>query len=81
MSRRKGEITGKMVKRDWPFHIYTLVPPNGFGTMLNRMHEFCRQFDYATAGGFGPGKPESCYWCFRSAADAEAFRAWYAAQQ
>jgi hypothetical protein len=79
MTRRKGEITPKRIDRDFPFQVEMPIPPGGL-KQQNEHREFCRQrgFEFATRG---IGKlrrieeRDAVRYCFRPAADAEAFQA------
>jgi hypothetical protein len=73
---RKGELTKKRVFSDWPHHVWTPQPPNGFGRLLDAMHGFCRGRDHQTAISDNRMKPEGMWWCFATDADADAFCAW-----
>jgi hypothetical protein len=77
MVYRKGEATKKQVLRDWPHHVWTEQPANGFGHRLDEMHQFCRGRDYRTAGPGNRATIDGIWFCFRAWADAAAFGAWY----
>jgi hypothetical protein len=83
---RKNEPSRRAVMQQWPWHVYTPTPTNGFGRMMGPMHAFCHATNlpgeegvhagYCTISTYAPGKPCGCLWCFRREADAIAFRAW-----
>jgi len=83
MTRRKGEITPKRIDHDSPPQVEMPIAPGG-PRQQNEHHEFCRQrgFEFATRG---IGKlrrieeRDAVRYCFRPAADAEAFQAAYVA--
>jgi hypothetical protein len=71
-------VAGALSKRrkllEWPHHVLVPTPELGHGQRLNNMHEFCRGMDYQTASASGPGKQDAVWWCFKSEADADAFK-------
>lgn len=78
MVYRKGEATKRRIMRDWPHHVRTLTPEFGFGTMLNRMDAVCGKDGGRMVSACALGRPDGCFWCFKSEADASAFRDWCA---
>jgi hypothetical protein len=82
MVYRKGELTDAIVLRDWPHHVLIRIPEGGLGTRLDAMTDFCRGLDYKTAGALklarSRGLRDTMWWCFRSEADANAFRTRFA---
>jgi len=76
--RYKGQITLRMIDRDYPYQVEISVPGSGLGSGLNVMHEFCIHLDYKTRGI--PTKQRTATgrdgmrWCFRAVEDAENFR-------
>ena len=74
MVYRRGELIKRRKLRDWPHHVFVPIPVMGLGTRLNEMHSFCMAFDHQTASARAPGRPDGCWWCFRSADDAASFR-------
>ncbi len=76
MVYRKGELTKARVFTEWPHHIWTPQLPTGFGRLLDEMHAFCRDRDYQTAGPGNRASVDGIWWCFKGAADADAFGEW-----
>lgn len=75
MSRRKGERTSAQIERGWREQV-EFRPENGeHGVVLNAMHVFCQGRDHARCTLRSPVGVFILLWCFRSAADADAFQA------
>ncbi len=79
MTRRKGEITGRMNERDYPHLVELPLPPRGFRARSDDMQAFHRERGIQSRRGQGRNEGEQFYvrYCFAdSAADsahADAF--------
>jgi hypothetical protein len=74
MSRRKGELTSARIERDWREQVEFRPENGGHGEAVNAMYEFCHGKDHATCTLRSPTGDFILVWCFRSAADADAFQ-------
>jgi hypothetical protein len=75
--RYKGQVTPKMIDRDYPHQVEILSDDN-LGPRLPTMHEFCRNMDVKTHG-LGKRRIEigrdGMRWCFKTPTDADTFLA------
>ena len=76
MTRRKGERTSRHNEREFSNIVELPVPPNGFGTKLDLIHEFHRDRGIEARSGRRQRRNDQEFvrWCFADNADAEAFK-------
>ncbi|GAU86696.1 hypothetical protein [Bosea sp. BIWAKO-01] len=74
MSRRKGEITPRMIDRTHPQQVQIFVPGTGLGRSLDTMLAWCRERDWRRHP-FSAGGRSYARFCFIDPADADAFSA------
>jgi hypothetical protein len=76
MTRRKGEITGRMNERDFPHLVELALPSGGFGNRTAEFAAFHRERGIELRRGRGRNEGEQFYirFCFSHAATAEAFQ-------
>lgn len=74
MSRRKGELTGGVIDREWP-HQVALPADQVLGQNYTVTHDFCRDLSLCTRGHSVRREGiEYHVFCFADAAHAELFR-------
>jgi hypothetical protein len=69
MVRRRGEVTMRQVRRDWPVHVVIPAPELGHRQRMSAI--------FARAAGLNGRYGGEGRWCFRSESAAAAFRAWF----
>jgi hypothetical protein len=76
MSRRKGEITGRMNEREFPHLVELALQPGGFRSRTSKFNAFHRERGIFIRHGRGRHEAEQFYvrFCFHDAATADAFR-------
>lgn len=75
MSRRKGEITSRMIDREYPFQVEIVVPTGGLDVKgFNWRAELIAGKDYGRRGG-GERAIQAARWCFRTPEQADEFAA------
>jgi len=72
----KGRIGTKETERHYPHIVELTVPPNGFGTRLNDMHDWHSTRGIQSQRGRGRYYKGRHYvrWCFAGSEDAKAFQ-------
>jgi hypothetical protein len=76
--RYKGQITPRIIDREYPHQVEIPIPDAGLGSRLNAMHDACRGVDYQTRV-IGKKRIETgrdgVRFCFKTPEQADAFRA------
>jgi hypothetical protein len=81
MSRRKGELTGAVIDREWP-HQVVLLADQVLGKNYTVVHDFCRDLSLCTRGHSVRREGiEYHVFCFADAAHAERFRERFGAER
>lgn len=74
--RRKGEITRRIVDREYPFQVEVEIPAGGIDVKsFDWLAEIIAGKDYGRRGGKWPSAVQSARWCFRTEEAADAFAA------
>jgi hypothetical protein len=74
MSRRKGELSGSVIDRGWPYQVALRVD-DCRGTQYRTVHAFCRDLSLCKRGhSVFHGDEWWEVFCFAEEAHAEAFR-------
>jgi hypothetical protein len=72
----RGQIKTSEIERRYPHIIELMVPPNGFGTRLNRMHDWHSTRGIQSQRGSGRYHDERHFvrFCFADPEEAKAFQ-------
>jgi hypothetical protein len=74
MARRRGELSGRKIDRDWPYQVAIRADQVG-GENYHIKHEFCRVLSLAPRGhSVRRGDKDYVVFCFADRAHAELFQ-------
>ena len=76
MSRYEGRASLKLTESKFPHHVDMMVPEGGFGSRLNKVHDWHDQRDIEAVRGQSRRENERdvIRWCFADRETAEAFQ-------